>query len=63
MKYAWLLEIRGLILVFSALWLVGTSVILFTSTGGIWADFLWLYTFVAVIPVILVNAICWIIRI
>jgi hypothetical protein len=56
------LRIQHLVLAVSAVWLVGTFAILLSAAEGKWADFLFLYTFVALIPVILVNAICWIIR-
>jgi hypothetical protein len=55
-------KIQRLVLVASAIWLLGTTVILFSAAEGKWSDFLFLYTFVALIPVILVNGICWIIK-
>ena len=54
-----MVTIPRLVLFASAIWLIGTTVILFSAAEGKWSDFLFLYTFVALIPVILVNSICW----
>ena len=54
-----MVTIPRLVLFASAIWLLGTTVILFSAAEGKWSDFLFLYTFVALIPVILVNSICW----
>jgi hypothetical protein len=55
-------RIQHLVLAVSAVWLVATFAILFNAAEGKWAEFFFSYTFVALIPVILVNAICCIIK-
>jgi hypothetical protein len=56
-----MVKVRRAIIVISAIWLLGAFAFL-VSLNAPWNEFLLLYTFWAVIPVILVNGIWWIIK-
>ena len=52
-------KIQRAIIVISAIWLVGAFAFLI-SLNAPWKEFLLLYTFWAVIPVIVINGVWWI---
>ena len=54
-------KVQRAIIVLSAVWLVGAFAFMI-SLNAPWKEFLLLYTFWAVIPVIVVNGIWWIIK-
>jgi hypothetical protein len=56
-----MVKVRRAIIVISAIWLLGAFAFLI-SLNAPWNEFLLLYTFWAVIPVVLVNGIWWIIK-
>ena len=54
-------KIQRAIIVLSAVWLVGAFAFMINLNAP-WKEFLLLYTFWAVIPVIVINGIWWIIK-
>jgi hypothetical protein len=54
-------KVRRAIIVISAIWLLGAFAFL-VSLNAPWNEFLLLYTFWAVIPVIVINGILWIMK-
>jgi hypothetical protein len=56
-----MVRIGRAIIVLSAIWLLGAFAFLM-SLNAPWNEFLLLYTFWAVIPVIVINGIWWIIK-
>jgi hypothetical protein len=56
-----MVKLRRAIIVLSVIWLLGAFAFL-VSLNAPWNEFLLLYTFWAVIPVIVINGILWIMK-